>query len=101
MREVVFCSQVLKDVGRRPSFPPVHGFQALPDPCNGFNAVNEVRQFLTRCCILDDQYGFPVDSQGLRPSGLLQARHMFLGVPLKIRERVNIIDVHHARPRMR
>jgi hypothetical protein len=73
----------------------------LPDPFNGFNAVNEVQQFLIRCCVLDDQYSFPVDSQDLRLSGLLQARHMFLGVPLKIRERVNIIDVHHARLRMR
>jgi hypothetical protein len=81
--------------------PSVHGFQALPDPFNGFNAVNAVQQFLIRCCILDDQCSFPIDRQDLRPSGLLQALHMFFGVPLKICERVSIIDVHHTRHRMK
>jgi hypothetical protein len=32
---------------------------------------------------------------------LLQARHMFLGVPLKICERVDIVDMHHTHLHMR
>jgi hypothetical protein len=90
---VVFFSEVLKDLCRRSSLTPVHGLESLPNAFKGFGAVNEVEQLLIRRRILDNQFSFPVDGQHLGPPGLLQALDMLLGVPLKIRERVNIVDV--------
>lgn len=95
MRDVVFCSEMLQHLCGWPPFAPVHGFQPLPDPFKRFRTVNQFQQFLIRRRILYDQFGLPVDGQYFRPPGVFQAFHMFLGVPLKIRERVYIVHVHH------
>jgi hypothetical protein len=54
MWNVVFFPEVLKDLGGRPPFPTVHGFQALPNAFKGFGVVQEVEQLLIRRRILDD-----------------------------------------------
>jgi len=41
MWDVVFFSEMLKDLCRRSSLTPMHGFKPLPDPFNGFYTINQ------------------------------------------------------------
>ena len=96
---MVFVAEVLQDLCGRSPLTPAHGFQSLLDACNRFGIVQQFKQFLVRRRILYDQCGAAIDRQDFWPSGLFQAFHVFLGMSLKLGERVSVFKMNH-RPSM-
>jgi hypothetical protein len=95
MRHLVFAAEVLKDLCGRSPFAPAHGCQPLFDAFNRFGIVQKLKQFLVGRRVLHDKLSTAIDRQDFWPSGLFQAFNVFLGMSLKLGQRINIVKVHH------
>src|SRR5580698_8959909 len=79
----------------RPAFPGV--FKALPDAFFGAGFRQQIQELLVSSGVLDDRFGFPVDSEDYRPPGFFKALHELSRITPESRHGLDVFgNVEHS-----